>query len=363
MVGPTIGEGAFGHVVYAVHKATERKVAIKVMEVTTASGNHRKAQQQQKTQMILNERRILSLPEIKSSKWTVDLWAAFMGKASSCSSSSQCLYFVMKLANGGTLSELIQRGLRSNRNEWLQFSAPYYASQLIQAVEFLHSKGILHCDLKPDNVLLDTNGNLVLADFGCAFDTSLQQPTLNPPRGTALYASPEVLRAKMPLVSDDYWSVGCILHAMCHGSSPFDRGSEALTVEAILQHCGGSDTACEKGTFESAATIDKLETAQNATVPTNLASVENSNDSTDSHADDPIQRLSKELIAVLPDDRIIAWKENALSFVSSNSDFDPDSCSKEGTKTILLPVPEWQEEVDNATLRDGSLGWFVFQQI
>eukprot|EP00751_Fragilariopsis_kerguelensis_P003907 CAMPEP_0170811308 /NCGR_PEP_ID=MMETSP0733-20121128/35183_1 /TAXON_ID=186038 /ORGANISM="Fragilariopsis kerguelensis, Strain L26-C5" /LENGTH=92 /DNA_ID=CAMNT_0011167445 /DNA_START=100 /DNA_END=375 /DNA_ORIENTATION=+ len=84
-VGPTIGEGAFGHVVYAIHKATERKVAIKVMEVPTTSHaareqrNHHQHQLKQKTAMILNERKILSLPELKASRWVVDLWAAFCG--------------------------------------------------------------------------------------------------------------------------------------------------------------------------------------------------------------------------------------------------------------------------------------------
>ena len=77
-VGPTIGEGAFGHVVYAIHKATERKVAIKVMEVPTTTTSHHAREEhrrhlrhheehqlKQKTAMILNKRRILSLPGLK----------------------------------------------------------------------------------------------------------------------------------------------------------------------------------------------------------------------------------------------------------------------------------------------------------
>jgi serine/threonine protein kinase len=449
-VGPTIGEGAFGHVVYAVHKATERKVAIKVMEVPTTTSHqarqghrrhlrhHEEHLLKQKTAMILNERRILSLPGLKSSKWIVDLWAAFCG---SSSSSSRYLYFVMELATGGDLAGLIRLGLSSSSSScsndhrsfsWRRSSVPWYASQLIEAVDFLHSRGILHCDLKPENLLLDaTKGHLLLADFGCALDTKQQQQQRQQqqqkqseepqsslfPRGTALYASPEVLRASSPCaltVAVDYWSVGCILHAMRHGRSPFDRGSEALTVRAIVAYAAGgkgcddcdstvsnatSSDECEadKGCFETNNNNEDhaiedngnrnnntKNKPTNATPPTERSAKNENEDQNDRH--DPLQLLSQDLLAVVPDDRISAWKNDALSFLAlnlnSNSRDDGDgNVFEDGTsdppsgkddippsvsvcasnKNILLPIPEWQDEVANATLRDGSLGWFVFQ--
>eukprot|EP00536_Pseudo-nitzschia_multiseries_P005406 jgi/Psemu1/190515/e_gw1.101.140.1 len=245
-VGPTIGEGAFGHVVYAVHKTTKKKVAIKVMEAPTmtraARGrNHNQQQIREQTAMILNERRILSLPALKSSKWIVNLWAAFCN-GNHQSASSQYLYFVMELATGGDLQGLIQQAMSSHsaRESWWRDSIPHYASQLIRAADFLHSRGILHCDLKPENVLVDaSNGDLKLADFGCALDTKQPQPSSSFPRGTARYSAPEIVRATAPSAltpAVDYWSVGCILHAMVHGTSPFDKGSEALTVRAIFDY-------------------------------------------------------------------------------------------------------------------------------
>ena len=376
-VGPTIGEGAFGHVVYAVHKATERKVAIKVMEVPTREGSHhRQNQQKQKTAIILNERRILSLPELKSSRWTIDLWAAFCGKASS-SSSSQCLYFVLKLATGGDLAGLIRRGLQSHhRRSWLHDSVPWYASQLIEAVEFLHSKGVLHCDLKPENLLLDaTNGHLLIADFGCAIDTNQQhhQPIEEPcHRGTALYASPEVLRAGSLSVAVDYWSVGCILHAMIHGSSPFDHGSEALTVRAILRYsaCDGSRSSWEEGdnTEFCVASSDEIK-ADNHFEDTASEKAFPSIKNEENHGQNLMKHLSRDLLVAVPEERISAWKESALSFLSLKSHDDEGNCdnddvdpsSRNDIKNILLPIPDWQDEIDGATLRDGSLGWFVFQ--
>ena len=454
-VGPTIGEGAFGHVVYAIHKATERKVAIKVMEVPTTTTSHHAREEhrrhlrhheehqlKQKTAIILNERRILSLPGLKSSRWIVDLWAAFCGS----SSSSRYLYFVMELATGGDLAGLIRRGLPSSSSSskdhrfgsWQRSSVPWYASQLIEAVNFLHSRGILHCDLKPENVLLDaTTGHLLLADFGCAIDTKQlqqqqqqqqqqkqqRQPPEEPqaslfPRGTALYASPEILRASPPCVltvAVDYWSVGCILHAMLHGRSPFDRGSEALTVRAIVSYAAGEkecdcDSAASNGTSSDECESDKgcFETNNNINndheigdtrnrnknntnnkptnaIPSTARSAKNE-DQDDHH--DSLQLLSQDLLAVDPDDRISAWKNGALSFLALNSnsisrngdgdwnylfeggssdppagknDSQPSVSACASNKDILLPIPEWQDEVANATLRDGSLGWFVFQ--
>ena len=420
-VGPTIGEGAFGHVVYAVHKTTQRKVAIKVMEASTPTHSRQhhqqqqQQQQQQKTAIILNERRILSLPELKSSKWIVDLWAAFCddnneSSSSSSSSSSRCVYFVMELATGGDLKGLIERGLNnnttsttttttSNRTSWRRHSVPHYASQLITAVDFLHSKaGILHCDLKPENVLLDaTTGQLRLADFGCALDMKqIQQQQQQQkqkqqslfPRGTARYSAPEILRAELPSTlteAVDYWSVGCILHAMLHGRSPFDRdNSEALTVRAIFDYVAadggsGSGSGSVGGNFSTAAAAaagsvisDESNTYNNdngendnddhcnadkivssATLPTAIST---KNDIAGDDDNDPLQLLSQGLLSVIPTDRIGFWTTNVipLLFLKSHND-DSGEAGNGGSrpgknshpfivtsskKNILLPIPD-----------------------
>ena len=407
-IGPTIGEGAFGHVVYAVHKATERQVAIKVMDVsaslhaTREQRRHQQNQTKQKTEMILNERKILSLPELKASKWIVDLWAAFCDPDSSA---SRCLYFVMELATGGDLACLIHRGLNSpDRLSWLQFSVPHYGCQLMEAVDFLHSKGILHCDLKPENMLLDAStGRLRLADFGCSIDTKEPRRSLFL-RGTARYASPEVLRAVSPSAltfAVDYWSVGCVLHAMIYGHSPFDRGSEFLTVQAVLEYaadceCGQNKSSnCAAGKQcdpaervasdegeahrslyqkDEDCTIEKNKTT-NAT--STMPLIGKSAEKKELEYHDQLSLLSQSLLAVVSSDRISAWKSIALPFLArklldngNREDGDSDQylqkdeqsfASACDSKRILLPIPDWQDEVANAVLRDGSLGWSVFQ--
>jgi len=302
----------------------------------------------------------------------------------------------MELATGGDLRGLIHQGLSSHveRRSWLGSSVPFYASQLIAAVEFLHSEGVLHCDLKPENVLLDaTRGHLKLADFGCALDTTTQQLQQQQevfPRGTASYSSPEILRVSKLTVA-----VGCILHAMVHGQSPFDRGSEALTVRAVFAHVAArGGTTEESGVYPLNASSNEYENDDKKLVvvssivdhaaiedptianPTNaITPASNIAVNEDRDDPDPLQLLWQDLLAVVPDDRIGAWKDSALPFLASKSHGDvgdgdtlPPS-EKESqlpvpnlaSQNILLPVPKWQDQVDNATLRDGGLGWSVFQ--
>mmetsp|Transcript_12138 Transcript_12138/g.28797 ORF Transcript_12138/g.28797 Transcript_12138/m.28797 type:complete len:416 (-) Transcript_12138:108-1355(-) len=406
-VGPTIGEGSFGHVVYGVHKATKRKVAIKVMEFPSTSRamkeqrRHHQNRTKQKIAMILNERKILSLPELKASGWIVDLWAAFCDPESSA---SRCVYLVLELATGGDLAGLIQRGLSSpEHHSWLRSSVPHYGRQLLEAVDFLHSRGILHCDLKPENVLLEAStGRIRLADFGCSIDTG--EPRSSFLRGTARYASPEVLRAVPPSAltfAVDHWSVGCVLHAMMHGKSPFDRGSEALTVRAILEYAADGESGRENGRNDTAGDVidptarvvsEEAESERNLQrmdedrgIERNIINSKNTASTIERSVKNPVpderdrlQLLSQSLLAVVASDRISAWKANALPFLARETPDDDgnrahtisdlplgkgshSSVPVSGTKNILLPVPEWQEEVAEAALRDGSLGWCAFQ--
>jgi serine/threonine protein kinase len=341
-VGPVIGEGAFGQVLYGKHKGTGRAVALKVMEQVVLK------KQPHVLPSVLTERRLLQL--FQESNYVVNLWASFYD--------SQCVYLVLELAQGGDLQGFIELGLLWNDNDdnsssntkdrWHR-SIPYYAWQLTQAIEFLHSKRVIHCDLKPANLLLcsttsstsATNGStstegyrLQLADFASALELDTLQ-LFAVPRGTTDYSPPELLKAQSDLtVAVDYWSLGCILYAMFQQQSPFhnttdtDAASEAWTVQRILDHAAGDDDEDDNNDHEDAS-LDWQG------VPKEWRST--------------IQGL----LQADPAKRTAAWKMLVQSTTLLQAEPPSD---------VLLPQPVWAQEVEEQAteLKDGALGWGVF---
>ena len=99
--------------------------------------------------------------------------------------------------------------------------------QLIQAVRYLHDFGIVHRDLKLENVMMSDTSNLAkpkIVDFGLAKIIGPNE-TADEPFGTLGYVAPEVLKKRPYTFSCDVWSIGCILYALLSGSLPFDHES------------------------------------------------------------------------------------------------------------------------------------------
>lgn len=385
MVGPTIGQGSFGHVMYARHKATDREVAIKVMDQVSMK------KQPALFQAVWLERNLLQ--QLRDSPWVVNLLASFYD--------SHAVYLVMDLATFGDLEGLMatqsrsmdscmnENGQQSMVNDWLYSCVPYLASQIITAVECLHTQhSILHCDLKPANILLMDDSpaskigcmlRIQLADFGSAvelkdqsspFDLSEQAQLL--PRGTCHYASPEIVRGKPPsqlTVGSDYWSVGCILYAMLHdGSPPFQEkeGNEAQIIHSIVTH-RTMDSQCRSRQAIVAPSGDYFPPGMPRHQFT-MAGVKNSTAECESYSHEdvggasPIQRwvsdMAQGLIQASEAERIASWRMNLCHRYKTDSD---TKCRQANEKQ--LPTPAWRQQVQNSTLIDGKLGWSVFQAI
>ncbi|KAE8702888.1 CBL-interacting protein kinase 4 [Hibiscus syriacus] len=132
------------------------------------------------------------------------------------------IYLVMELASGG---ELFSKVLRCGR--LAEPAARRYFSQLISALHFCHENGVAHRDVKPQNLLLDQNGNLKVSDFGLsALPEQLNDGLLHTACGTPAYTAPEVVRRKGYDGSKaDAWSCGVILFVLLAGYLPFDDGN------------------------------------------------------------------------------------------------------------------------------------------
>ncbi|RZC27037.1 CBL-interacting serine/threonine-protein kinase 3 isoform F [Glycine soja] len=130
------------------------------------------------------------------------------------------IYIVLEFVTGGELFDKIVNHGRMSENE-----ARRYFQQLINAVDYCHSRGVYHRDLKPENLLLDTYGNLKVSDFGLS---ALSQQVrddglLHTTCGTPNYVAPEVLNDRgYDGATADLWSCGVILFVLVAGYLPFD---------------------------------------------------------------------------------------------------------------------------------------------
>ena len=130
-------------------------------------------------------------------------------------------FFVMRYMSGGSLAELIKRGRFSLRD------AALIIERLASALDHAHSKGIIHRDVKPDNVLFDSSDNPYLSDFGVAklTETAVSvteaNANANEAMGTAAYLSPEQARGESVDGRADIYGLGAILYEMLTGEPPY----------------------------------------------------------------------------------------------------------------------------------------------
>lgn len=141
------------------------------------------------------------------------------------------LYLILEYLSGGELFTFLDR-----EGMFLENVAMFYASELILAIEHLHSLGIVYRDLKPENIMLDANGHVVLTDFGlCKEGIDGQQQRTNTFCGTIEYMAPEILNRTGHGAEVDWWSLGALLFDMVTGSPPFCANNRKKTMEKIMK--------------------------------------------------------------------------------------------------------------------------------
>ena len=138
------------------------------------------------------------------------------------------LYFAMPVVEGASLRELLQREKQLSVTE-----AVRYAGEIAEALEHAHRRGVVHRDVKPENVML-IDGHAVLMDFGIARRLSTESPRITASGmliGTPHYMCPEqVDSAREPDARGDIYSLGCLTYEMLAGQPPFT----GATTQAIL---------------------------------------------------------------------------------------------------------------------------------
>merc|ERR1712142_646680 len=141
----------------------------------------------------------------------------FFVEFQSCSQSADRLYFVMEFVSGGDLLYHLYHNGKFDENV-----AKFFTAEIAIGLFYLHSKGIIIRDLKLDNVLLDQEGHVKLADFGLCKEGIRGDRVTYTFCGTPEYTAPEILLDLPYGKSVDWWSFGVVLYQLMDGHTPFN---------------------------------------------------------------------------------------------------------------------------------------------
>ncbi|BFZ53209.1 hypothetical protein PYCC9005_000232 [Savitreella phatthalungensis] len=204
-LGKLVGSGAYGKCYLGRHKFLGSKVALKSTSKSEAANLARE----------IHHHRRLHHPNI------TQLYEVIVTESK--------VWLVLEYCSRGELYEHLIAQKRLSCNE----SARIFA-QICGAVAYVHSRGVVHRDLKLENIFLDYKGNAKLGDFG--FTRENDRALLETWCGSLLYASPEMIRGERYRgEAVDIWSLGVILYTLLAGSLPFDYDDDAMTKTAILE--------------------------------------------------------------------------------------------------------------------------------
>ncbi|ODV91955.1 hypothetical protein CANCADRAFT_42581 [Tortispora caseinolytica NRRL Y-17796] len=207
-LGDCVGKGAFGVVYKGLHKLTGETVALKEIRISNLSTSELSSMTEE-IRLLKN----LNHPNIVKYKGYLK--------------NSSCLYIILEFCESGSLYNIYRKYGRIPED-----LVALYISQVLTGLNYLHSQGVIHRDIKGANILTTKDGQVKLADFGVA--THMSAKTCRSMVGTPNWMAPEVIELEGPSSASDIWSVGCTIIELLDGAPPYSNLEQMATLYAIV---------------------------------------------------------------------------------------------------------------------------------
>jgi CRP-like cAMP-binding protein len=220
-----LGEGTFGRVKLVQHRATRRVMALKAMQKAQVVASHQQLN-------VVSEKDVMLAAD---HPFVLKLYRTF--------SDRDQIYMLLELVQGGELwSLLYQNAPGLPRCSWGGFevhTAMFYAGCVTAAFEHVHGMGVAYRDLKPENLLIDSEGYLKMVDFGFAKKIPFVKKGVRQERsftvcGTPEYLSPEIVTAQGHTKAVDYWALGILIYELLIGGTPFADPLQSKIFDKIV---------------------------------------------------------------------------------------------------------------------------------
>lgn len=195
-----IGRGSYAKVFLAEYRKTQKCYAMKVIKKS-----------------MVNDDEDIDWVQTEKHVFEQATNHPFLVGLHSCFQTESRLFFVIEYLCGGDLMYHMQR-----KRKLPEDHCRFYSSEIILALDYLHSKGIIYRDLKLDNVLLDMEGHVKLTDYGMCKEGLKKGEQTSTFCGTPNYIAPEMLRGENYDFSIDWWALGVLCFEMMAGRSPFE---------------------------------------------------------------------------------------------------------------------------------------------